>query len=75
MEAETRTAAGDRAPPGRGRILRLKQGYNPNSSSIGSIVFVMPAALLGITVAFGVAAGVVSAVLLRGGEDRAPDDD
>ena len=54
-----------KAPPGR--ILRLKQGYNPNSSSIGTIVFMMPAALLGVTTAFGAAAGLIAAALLPGG--------
>jgi hypothetical protein len=51
---------------GEGRILRLKQGYNPNSSSIGTIVFMMPAALLGVTAAFGTAAGLICAAFLRG---------
>jgi hypothetical protein len=26
----------------KGNILRLKQGYNPNSSSVGSVIFVLP---------------------------------
>ena len=61
----------------RGRILRLKQGYNPNSSSIGTIVFAMPAALLAFTVAFGAAAAFITSALSAGkgqrhgkGEDR-----
>ena len=48
----------------QGNILRVKQGYNPNSSSIGSIIFVMPAALLGITAAFGAVSGVIMSKLL-----------
>ena len=40
----------------RGRILRVKQGYNPNSSSIGSDVPVFLAAAAG--------AGVVAAFIL-----------
>ncbi|MBI4704100.1 MAG: hypothetical protein HY744_23575 [Deltaproteobacteria bacterium] len=59
-----------------GRILRLKHGYNPNSSSIGSIVFAMPASLLALTVAFGAATGLVCAAFLdrrppRGGGPKA----
>ena len=46
-------------PGGRGRILRLKQGYNPNSSSVGSILFSLPTMLLTATAAFGVAAGII----------------
>ena len=47
-----------RAAMDRGRILRLKLGFNPNSSSIGTIVFAMPAAMIGLTVAFGAAAAL-----------------
>ncbi len=28
-------------PAGRGRVLRVKLGYNPNSSSVGSVVTVL----------------------------------
>lgn len=31
-------AAPASAEPGEGRVLRLKLGYNPNSSSVGSVV-------------------------------------
>ena len=51
----------------RGRILRLKQGYNPNSSSMGSIVFALPVALLGASALFGAAAAAVFAGLLKRG--------
>jgi hypothetical protein len=54
----------------RGRILRLKQGYNPNSSSIGTIVFAMPAALLASTVAFGAAAAYITSALSAGKGQR-----
>jgi len=52
--------------------LRLQLGHNPNSSSIGTIVFAMPAALIGLTVAFGAAAGLLSAALLHR-KDEAPE--
>ncbi len=42
----------------KGNLLRLKQGYNPNLSSMGSIVFALPAALLVVTSAFGPASQV-----------------
>lgn len=48
----------------RGKILCVKQGYNPNSSSIGSIIFVLPAALLGITAAFGAVSGMIMSSLM-----------
>ena len=41
--------------PRRGRVLRVKQGYNPNSSSVGSQV---PAFL-----AFAVGSGAVTVLL------------
>ena len=44
---------------GRGRVLRVKEGYNPNSSSLGSVVFTIPAALLAAPVLLaGVAAWI-----------------
>jgi hypothetical protein len=48
----------------KGRILRVKQGYNPNSSSMGSIVFALPAALLGITAVFGAVSGIIMAAFV-----------
>ncbi|MHC4211762.1 MAG: hypothetical protein ACYSWP_00180 [Planctomycetota bacterium] len=45
--------------PSKGNILRVKQGYNPNSSSIGSIIFALPAALLGVTAGFGAVSGII----------------
>ena len=56
----------------KGRILRLKQGYNPNSSSIGTIVFAMPAALMATTVAFGAAAAFISTAFAAQGKDPPP---
>jgi hypothetical protein len=53
-----------KAKPG-GKVLRIKQGYNPNSSSMGSVIFVLPAALLGLTALFGAVSGFLSTILLR----------
>ena len=44
----------------RGRILRVKKGFNPNSSSIGSVIFALPTSLMAVTIGFS----IVSAVLL-----------
>jgi hypothetical protein len=55
-----------------GRILRVKQGYNPNSSSLGSIVFALPAVLLGATVGFGALSGIIMSAFLG---DRKKSDD
>jgi hypothetical protein len=49
----------------KGKILRIKQGYNPNSSSMGSIVFVLPAILFVITVIFGALSGILSTIFMR----------
>jgi hypothetical protein len=35
-----------------GKILRIKQGYNPNSSSLGSVVFSFPTAMVALPVIF-----------------------
>jgi hypothetical protein len=49
----------------KGKILRVKQGYNPNSSSMGSMVFSLPAALLVITVGFGAVSGVIMSAFIK----------
>jgi hypothetical protein len=49
----------------KGKILRVKTGYNPNSSSIGSIILVIPAALLGITAGFGVISGIIMSAFMK----------
>jgi len=53
----------------KGKILRVKQGYNPNSSSMGSIVFVLPAILFLITVIFGALSGWLGSLLARNIDD------
>ena len=50
--------------PRKGRILRVKRGYNPNSSSMGSVVFALPSLLLGTTALFGAVAGLIVSALL-----------
>jgi len=68
--AEQAEACAGNAGHGRGRILRLKQGYNPNSSSMGSIVFVLPVALGGITLGFGLASSIILAFFLKKNGDE-----
>ena len=53
----------------KGTILRVKHGYNPNSSSMGSIIFVLPLSLIGA--AFGTAA-VSSLILPHFVKDKSP---
>ncbi len=52
----------------KGRILRVKQGYNPNSSSMGSIVFSLPSALLAITVGFGAISAIIMSAFMKQGD-------
>ena len=61
--------------PRKGRVLRVKRGYNPNSSSMGSMVFVLPAALLGLTAAFGAVAGLIFSAFTRRNRRREPHPD
>jgi len=52
----------------KGRILRLKHGYNPNSSSLGSeffAVFVVPASLFAVTIGFGAVSGIILSAFMR----------
>jgi hypothetical protein len=55
---------------GEGKILRVKTGYNPNSSSIGSIIFVIPATLLAITAGFGVVSGIIMSAFIIKKSDK-----
>lgn len=53
---------------GKGRILRIKHGYNPNSSSLGSeffAVFVVPAGLLAATAGFGAVSGLIMSAFIK----------
>ncbi len=47
----------------RGKILKIKQGYNPNSSSMGSIVFVLPAIMFAVFITAGAVLGALSSLL------------
>jgi len=49
----------------KGKILRIKQGYNPNSSSMGSIVYALPAALLATTAGFGIVSGIIMSAFMK----------
>lgn len=61
--------------PRRGRILRIKWGYNPNSSSMGSIVFGLKGILVTVTGLFGLAAGILYAVFGDKGSPPRSDDE
>ena len=50
--------------PKKGKILRIKRGYNPNSSSMGSIVFILPASLIAITIGFGAVSSVIMSAFM-----------
>jgi hypothetical protein len=56
------------APPRRGKILKLKLGFNPNSSSVGTTVVV----LLWSMVASGAVLSLASAVLAHRFLNRGP---
>jgi Na+/melibiose symporter-like transporter len=58
----------------KGKILRVKMGYNPNSSSMGSMVFILPAALLAITAGFGVISGIIMSVFLKKSDKKAKEE-
>jgi len=49
----------------KGRVLRVKQGYNPNSSSLGTIIFAFPAAMLAAPIVFSTVAGMICSKCLR----------
>jgi hypothetical protein len=58
----------------KGRILRVKLGYNPNSSSMGSMIFVFPAALLAVTVGFGAISGIIMSAFIKRSDKKVKND-
>ena len=54
----------------KGEILRVKMGYNPNSSSIGSIVFAIPTMLFATSVIFGTVTTVIFSKFLKKSADK-----
>lgn len=61
------------SPAPSGKLLRLKQGYNPNSSSIGTMIFAMPMAALTAAVAFGTASGLIYSAFTNGKKNPEPE--
>ena len=57
---------------GRGKVLRVKEGFNPNSSSMGSIVFSMSMALIAAPVVLGAAASLICAAGLKKDSPETP---
>lgn len=51
--------------PSSPQVLRLKLGYNPNSSSLGSVVFGVPTSLLAAAALLGAAAGAIAAAVVQ----------
>jgi hypothetical protein len=51
---------------GTGRVLRIKEGFNPNSSSCGSIVFTIHSAMVAAPVLLAGAAAWIAARMLSG---------
>jgi len=49
----------------KGRVLRVKQGYNPNSSSLGTIIFAFPSAMLAAPIVFSAVAGMICSKCLH----------
>ena len=66
-QTTTRSATGDAAarPRPAGRILRVKAGYNPNSSSLGTIIFAVPAAMVAAPVVYNVIASAFASAAVR----------
>ena len=57
---------------GTGRVLRVKEGFNPNSSSCGSIVFSIHSAMVAVPVLLAGAAAWISTRMLSGKKTNAP---
>ena len=49
----------------KGKILKVKRGYNSNSGSIGSVIFAFPTAIFGITAGFGIISGIIMSKFIK----------
>jgi len=58
----------------KGKILRVKLGYNPNSSSLGSMVFIFPASLLAVTMGFGAISGIIMSAFIKRSDKKVEND-
>ena len=61
----------------KGKILRVKHGYNPNSSSMGSIIFALPVSMIAITFGMAAVSSLVFSYFIKdeseeGGRDATP---
>ncbi len=54
----------------KGKILRIKHGYNPNSSSMGSIIFALPFSLIGISFGTAAVSGLIFSFFIKETPDR-----
>ncbi|MBF0223825.1 MAG: hypothetical protein HQK76_00095 [Desulfobacterales bacterium] len=61
--------------PTKGKILKVKHGYNPNSSSVGSVIFALPVALFGAAMGFGVISSIIFSYFIKQEEDEKKDSD
>lgn len=59
--------------PNRGKVLALKEGYNPNSSSLGSIVVSYPEAVLLAPAIAGTVTAAATAWFLKKTADKKDD--
>lgn len=61
-------------PVSKGKILRVKHGYNPNSSSMGSLIFALPGSLLALTWGFALVSSLILSRLLKDSTRPSPKD-
>ncbi len=57
----------------KGKILKVKAGYNPNSSSIGTLLKAFPCALFGSAVLFNIVTGIIFSRKLKQGKKDKPE--
>ncbi|THB80732.1 MAG: hypothetical protein D3926_05705 [Desulfobacteraceae bacterium] len=57
----------------QGKILRVKRGYNPNSSSMGSIIYALPVSLIALSGGFVMVSNLICSQFLKTKTD--PEDD
>ena len=58
----------------KGKILRVKHGYNPNSSSMGSLIFALPTTLFAATAGFSIVSSLILSFFLKNPATRSSEE-
>lgn len=54
----------------KGQIFRVKHGYNPNSSSMGSLIYALPVSMMAVTGGFALVSALILTAFVKKARKR-----